>query len=212
MNKRISMVLAAAIAAVSFSATAQMSEDTAKHIATMEALKSQSDAMGKMADALKVATERSGNSQPQPVIVQAPPAKECSGWGDCTVAFGKGLLGGVREVVQAVSPLAAPYYGYRTAGLQYDFQKIQAAETTKQIDARERTTQTMSGDARQIAVAAVTAPRPPTTEIQVTGNSGAVNVGTGTQDNSNRPITTTTNPTPRVCSTSATGVLTCVGG
>lgn len=106
MNKRlISMVFAAAIAAVSFSVSAQ-SEDALKHAATMEAIGKLGDAMKAQADALKVAVERGGGA-PQPIIMQqaAQPARDCTGWSFFPCAI-RETWGGVKDVLHEIQPFA----------------------------------------------------------------------------------------------------------
>lgn len=149
-DKFASMVLAAALAAVSFSATAQ-SEDTLKHAATMEAIGKIADAMKTQAEALKVAVERGGNSQP--VIVQAPVQKACEGFGSCLVSTIKEGFGVAKDILQVGGSYVGPVMAYRTAVKQFDFQKIESGEATKRIESNNGTLQVAFATNKDIAKA-----------------------------------------------------------
>lgn len=192
--------------------TAQaQSEETLKHAATMEAIGKLADAMKAMAEANAQMAARAGN-QVQPVY-QPPKDVECVGFMNCSVAGLKGLFGAVKDVAGIGVQVAQPLMAYRTAVKQYDFQKVAAEQTTKQVESQQGTLQYAFGAQRDVAIAGFNQPNPPTT--QITGNSGPVNIG-GTQTNttgSYNPV----NPTARVCTPTfgaggAVSGYTCTGG
>lgn len=204
------LILGAAIAAFSLSVAAQ-SEDTLRHVATMEAVKAQAEAMGKMADAMKSMSERAGAA---PVAYQPPREVECTGFMNCTVAGFKGFFGAVKDVAQIGGAYVGPIMAYKTAIQQYDFQKVAAAETTKQVQSQQNTLQTAFSTNQNIASMGIsTAGQQHAPTTQISNNSGPVNMG-GTQTNgSYNPA----NPSAKVCAPtySATGVptgFTCTGG
>lgn len=186
------------------------SEETLKHAATMEAIGKLADAMKAMAEANAQMAARAGN-QVQPVY-QPPKDVECSGFMNCTTAGLKSLFGAVKDVAGIGVQVAGPLMSYRTAVKQYDFQKVAAEQTTKQVESQQGTLQYAFGAQRDVAIAGFNQPNPPTTAISA---SGPVNVG-GTQTNttgSYNPV----NPTARVCTPTfgaggAVSGYTCTGG
>lgn len=206
MNKRlISMVFAAAIAAVSFSAVAQktplpdrITEEGAKHISTMAAIQSQSEAMGKMADAMKAMAERAvAPTAPAPVYVQpaAAPMRDCTGWAfvGCAISY---TWSGVKEVIHELQPFA-PAAAQIIMGKQNgETQRYVATEARLTNADNQKTVQQGFLSIENVALkpAPVTPPapvQPPTTQIVIRDNTGPVNVA-GSQDNR-------TNPAPVVC-------------
>ncbi len=186
------------------------SEETLKHAATMEAIGKLADAMKAMAEANAQMAARAG-AQVQPVY-QPPKDVECTGFMNCTVAGFKGLFGAVKDVAGIGVQVAGPLMAYRTAVKQYDFQKVAAEQTTKQVESQQGTLQYAFGAQRDVAVAGFNQPNPPTTAISA---SGPVNVG-GTQTNTTGSYNPT-NPSPKVCvpTFGATGQVTgytCSGG
>ena len=142
---------------------------------------------------------------PAPTFAAVP--QECVGFITCLVSGTKAVFGGVRDVVQAVAPLVGPYYGYRGQVVQAEYQKVAAVETTKQVQAREGTTQAMSRDAAGIATGGFTALSGP----RIVASGTGINFGSGDLlYQSQNPISTVTNPAARTClpTFSATGTVT----
>lgn len=198
--KRI--LIGAALAAFSFCASAQISDETARHLATMKAQEESSKAIAKLADAVIALSARVNGTQ-QPVFIQAPQVekeKDCTGFGGCMVAGVKGVFTGLRDFAvgtgQALTPLtpfANMYFGHQTSKLQYAYQAKHDEQTTAQEQSRQGTLQYAFGAQRDVGVSAITRPDTPTTLIS--HNTGPVSAG-GTQNNSSfNPIT---NPAPVV--------------
>ena len=175
-----------------------------ERIATAAALEKSAEAQIATAKVLQTLAERlplgGVQAAPQAPVVNAA-AKTCDGFGSCLLGVVKAGTEAVGDVVRAVAPLASPYYGYKTAIVSADAQKVSFAEQTKQIAAREATTQSAFGSMERLGIAAATPPPPappglPTTAITLSGNTGPVLVGGGTLTNaSQNPV----NPAPVVC-------------
>ena len=189
------------------------SDETTRHVATMGAIEKQAEAMIEMQKTLQIAITRIGGA---PMAAQAPlvnpAAKTCDGFGSCLLGVFKATTEGVRDVVSAVAPLAAPYYAYKGQIVAADAQKVGFVEQTKQAAQRETTTQAAFATAASIANGGTTAlatvagiPQLPTTAVTVNGN-GPVNTGTGTITNGSFNPVTNTNPAPVVVGTSTTVV------
>lgn len=153
-----------------------------------------------------MALGQAGNAAPPPapVIVQ-------------NRSVGDALIGFVGRVFDGAERLAAPYLAYRG--------QVRSAETTEKVAAINRDVsiaQTSSflqlgvagingtaaaGTAGVNALATVASrPAVPSTQVTVTGNTGPVLVGPGTQTNSsNNPV----NPAPVVCAPGTGGAIGC---
>lgn len=188
---------------------------TLQHATTSEALVKTAEAQIETAKVLQILANRMTGGMapaaaPQPQLIN-PAAKTCDGFGSCLFGIFKATTETVGDVVRAVTPIAAPYYGYKGQLVAADAQKIGFIEATKQAGLREATTQAgfqtaasiaNAGSAALATVAAV--PQIPTTAVTVTGN-GPVNTGTGTITNaSGNPVTTTQPPVVVVGTTTTT--------
>ena len=174
-----------------------------ERIATAAALEKAAEAQIATAKVLQTLAERMPLGglpvAPQAPVVN-PAAKTCDGFGSCLLGVFKTGTEMVGDVVRAVTPIAAPYYGYKTAIVSADAQKVSFVENTKQVIAREGTTQSAFGSMERLGIAAATPPPAPpglpTTAITLSGNTGPVLVGGGTLTNaSQNPV----NPAPVVC-------------